>query len=229
MKKKIIVTIDGPAGAGKSTMAKLVAKKLDYLYVDTGAMYRTITWKVLENRISLKDKKNIVKLAENTDIKLIQKKDKLKVLAGGRDVSGKIRTEEVGKSINIVSAIPGVRNILRKKQREMGRSGGIVMEGRDIGTAVFPEAEKKFYLDADPHERALRRWKELKSKGETVSLKRIESAIIKRDYLDKHRAVSPLKKAKDAVVINSTGLRIPQVVDIMVKEIGMTARRAQEL
>ncbi|MFH0947394.1 MAG: (d)CMP kinase [Elusimicrobiota bacterium] len=218
MKKKLVIAIDGPAGAGKSTIAKIVARELGYLYIDTGAMYRAITWKVMVNKIDLRDKRKIVEMSKKTDIKLIQTDDKLKVFVDGKNVSEKIRSENVTKNTNTIAAIQGVRKILREKQRLFGKNGGVVMEGRDIGTAVFPDAEKKFYLDAKPKERALRRWRELKAKGKRVSFQKITDAIRRRDYRDKHRKISPLKKARDAVVIDSTKLMPEQVAQkILIK------------
>ncbi len=211
MRKKPVVAIDGPAGAGKSTIAKIVARELGYLYIDTGAMYRAITWKAMTNKIDLRDEKKIVEMAKKTGIKLTQSDDKLKIFVDGKNVSEKIRSENVTKNTNTIAAIQGVRKILRDKQRLLGKNGGVVMEGRDIGTAVFPDAEKKFYLDAKPKERAVRRWKELKAKGKSVSLKKIAEAIKRRDYRDIHRGISPLKKAKDAIVIDSTSLTQKQV------------------
>ncbi|MFA5779315.1 MAG: (d)CMP kinase [Elusimicrobiota bacterium] len=206
MRKKPVVAIDGPAGAGKSTIAKIVARELGYLYIDTGAMYRAITWKVMANKIDLRAERKIVEMSKKTGIKLVQSDDKLKIFVDGKNVSEKIRSENVTKNTNTIAAIQGVRKILRDKQRLLGRNGEVVMEGRDIGTAVFPDAEKKFYLDAKPKERAVRRWKELKAKGKKVSLKKIAEAIRKRDYRDRHRGISPLKKARDAIVIDSTFL-----------------------
>ncbi|MBI5574538.1 MAG: (d)CMP kinase [Elusimicrobia bacterium] len=219
MRKKIIVAIDGPAGAGKSTIAKIVARELGYLYIDTGAMYRAITWKAMANKIDLHDERKIVEMSKKTGIKLEQLDDKLKIFVDGKNVSEKIRSENVTKNTNTISAIQGVRKILRDKQRLLGRTGGVVMEGRDIGTAVFPDAEKKFYLDAKPKERALRRWKELKAKGKRVSLKKIAEAIRRRDYRDRHRGISPLKKAKDAIVIDSTSLTQKLVAQKILSEI----------
>ncbi|MFH1540689.1 MAG: (d)CMP kinase [Elusimicrobiota bacterium] len=211
MRKKLIIAIDGPAGAGKSTIAKIVAKKLGYLYVDTGAMYRAITWKATVNKINMQDEKKIVEMTKKIDIKLVQSDNKLKIFVDGENVSEKIRSEDITKNTNTIAAIAGVRKILREKQRLFGKKGGIVMEGRDIGTAVFPNAEKKFYLDAKPTQRALRRWKELKAKGKRVSLKKITEAVRRRDYRDMHRGISPLKKAEDAIVIDSTNLTLELV------------------
>lgn len=219
MKKKPVIAIDGPAGAGKSTIAKIVAKELGYLYIDTGAMYRAITWKALNYKIDLRNEKKVIQLAQKTDIKLIQSDDKLKIFADGKNVTEKIRLENVTKNTNTIAAIQGVRKILRNKQRLLGRNGGVVMEGRDIGTAVFPDAEKKFYLDAKPKERAKRRWKELKAKGQRVSLKKIAEAIKRRDYRDRNRGINPLRKAKDAVIIDSTNMSPQQVAEKILIEI----------
>jgi len=219
MNSSHIITIDGPAGAGKSTIAKIVAKKLGYTYIDTGAMYRAITWKVISNDISFKDKKRIIETTENTEIKFKRTGDKLKIFVDGKNVTEDIRSADVTQKTNIIASIQGVRNILRAKQKQMGKSGSIVMEGRDIGTYVFPAAKNKFYLDAKPRERAMRRWKELMAKGKNVSLKDISKAIYRRDYCDKHRGISPLKQATDAVVIDSTSLTLSQVAQKILDEI----------
>lgn len=210
-KKKLIVAIDGPAGAGKSTIARLVAKELGYLYIDTGAMYRAITLKAIAGKTNLHDAGALEALAKKTRIELVQEKKGLRVMLDGEDVSAKIRSEKVSLHTNEVSKVPGVREVLRAMQRKMGRPGGVVMEGRDIGTSVFPKAQAKFYLDASPAERALRRFKELKAKGKRVSLERIAHALAQRDYKDKTRGISPLKIAADATVIDSTRLSLEQV------------------
>ncbi|OGS43944.1 MAG: cytidylate kinase [Elusimicrobia bacterium RIFOXYD2_FULL_34_15] len=223
IKKKLIIAIDGPAGAGKSTIAKLVAKKLKYLYVDTGAMYRAITWKVLNKGIEIRNINEIVRIAGKLEIKLEKSKDKLKVYADSKDVTDEIRSADVTKNVNAIAAIKGVRKILREKQRKIGENGGIVMEGRDIGTVVFPDADKKFYLDAKPIERARRRWQELKDDGKKVSLSSIAASIRSRDYRDRNRKESPLKKAKDAIVINSTSLMPNDVVEIILEKLKIEA------
>lgn len=221
MKHKLIVAIDGPAGAGKSTIAKIVAKKLHYLYIDTGAMYRAVTWKAFQEKVSLRDDKALVQLTEKMKILLKQdrKNNLLRVLVDGEDVTNKIRTEKVSRNTNTVAAVQGVRKILRDNQRAMGKNGGVVMEGRDIGTAVFPDAHIKFYLDASPSERAQRRYKELKAKGKRVSLERIAHALAQRDYKDKHRGISPLRQAKDAIVFDSTHLSLEQVAQNILEHI----------
>jgi cytidylate kinase len=220
--KKYIVAIDGPAGAGKSTVSKSVAKKLGYLYIDTGAMYRAIALKALRNNIGFDKKDELIKMAAKTRIELKVPKDKnalLDIFMDGADVTGAIRTGEVSQGASKVSAIAEIRKLLQEKQREIGKNGGVVMEGRDIGTAVFPNAEFKFYMDASVKERAMRRYKELKAKGEDVSLEVIEKEIEERDYRDKNRKADPLTKAPDAIYIDSTGLSIEESADVLVKYI----------
>lgn len=217
MKRKLIVAIDGPAGAGKSTIAKIVARELGYLYIDTGAMYRAITWKAIRNGVPLRDDQTLTELTGKTELLLKQdkKNNLLKVFVDGEDVTHKIRSEKISRNTNVVAAVQKVRKILRDKQRTLGKNGGVVMEGRDIGTAVFPNADIKFYLDASPQERAKRRYQELKAKRKRVSLERIAKALAQRDYKDKHRGISPLKQAKDAIVIDSTNLTLEQVAQRM--------------
>lgn len=212
MKKKAIVAIDGPAGAGKSTIAKLVARELGFIYIDTGAMYRALAWKALFERLNLHDAQAIVELAQRTAITFKQdRKKNLKVYVDGKDVTGKIRTERVSLHTNEVAKVKGARKVLNQMQRAMGRKGGVVMEGRDIGTRIFPNARFKFYLDASPHERAMRRYQELKAQGKKVDLEKIAHALAQRDYKDKNRGISPLKQAEDAVVIDSTDLSLAEV------------------
>lgn len=222
--KKLIVAIDGPAGAGKSTIAKIVAREMGYLYIDTGAMYRALTWKALETKTHLHDAEALTDLAQKTEIRLKQdRKGLFHVFVDGEDVSGKIRTERVSRHTNEIAKVQGVREVLRDKQRLMGRAGGVVMEGRDIGTSVFPKAQVKFYLDASPHERAQRRYNELKAKGKRVSLERIAHALAQRDYKDKNRGISPLAVAKDAVVIDSTSLTLEQAAKKLLNYVRLNA------
>ena len=213
MKKKLIVAIDGPAGAGKSTVARIVARELGYLYIDTGAMFRALTWKALHHNTNLRSARGLVRLAETTDIRLKHDRahDTLRVFVDGKDRSRQIRTEKVSLHTNEIAKVKGIRRILREQQRRIGKNGGVVMEGRDIGTRVFPRAAAKFYLDASPSERARRRYSELKSGGKKVNLERIAHALAQRDYKDKNRGISPLRQAHDARVIDSTHLSLEQV------------------
>lgn len=209
--RKIIIAIDGPAGSGKSTTARLVAQKLGYTYIDTGAMYRALTLKVIESNVDPNDEDSIVKLAENTRIDLIYENGNLKVILDNRDVSDKIRTPEVTSLVSVVSAHPKVRDIMVKKQRELGKDGGVVIDGRDIGTVVFPNADLKIFMTADVKERAKRRQKELKAQGFEIEIEKLIKEIEERDEFDSNREISPLKKADDAIEIDTTNLTIERV------------------
>lgn len=215
MSKKGVVAIDGPAGAGKSTIAKMLAQQLGYRYVDTGAMYRALTWKALKKNVPFSSPEELTKMAETTRLRFVRKKGLNHILVDNTDVTGLIRTQLVTKMTNTLAAIQGVRRVLRQLQREMGRQGGVVMEGRDIGTAVFPEAKYKFYLDASPLERAKRRYRELKAKNKRVSLRSIADAIRRRDYKDKTRGISPLKVAPGATVVDTTDMTLQEVAQFM--------------
>jgi len=198
----MIIAIDGPAGSGKSTVAKFIAKKLGLLYINTGAMYRSLTLKAMQKKLDLNDEKALINLAGNTKIKLNPK-------------GARIRTPEVTNNISYIANVPGVRLEMVKAQRAFGYGSkrGAILEGRDIGTVVFPDAGRKFYLDASVAERAQRRFKELKEKGMEINLKQIEKDIKIRDRKDKTRPVGALKKAKDAILVDTTKLTIQQVVD----------------
>jgi len=210
----MIIAIDGPSGAGKSTAAKLVAGRLGYLYLDTGAMYRALTLKVLENRIDANDVNRIAYLASESEIGLINNSDgSLIVTLDGVDVSLAIRKPNITKLVSDVAKIKAVRQVMLKLQRELGKKGNVVLDGRDIGTVVFPEAEKKFYIDADLKERVKRRHKELKGLGQDVTLGAVELDLSNRDKIDTSREFAPLKKAEDAVYIDTTFLTIEEVVD----------------
>ena len=193
------IAIDGPAGSGKSTIAKLLAQKLGFKHIDTGAYYRWVTHNVLKSGVSLKDEATIIRTAEQTDFSKIDET--------------KIRTQEVSSSVSIISAIPAVRRCVVAQQRVAGMKFDIVMEGRDIGSVVFPNAELKIFLTASVEERARRRYQELLDKGETVDLVNIQREIARRDHLDSTRNASPLLKTADAVEIDTTGLTIEQVVE----------------
>ena len=207
--KKLIIAIDGPAAAGKSTVAKLLAKKLDYLYVDTGAMYRCLTLAVLKNHIDVNDEQAIADLLKKTEIKVA--KDYFYV--NGEDVSQAIRAKDVSNNVSIVCAYPSVRLEMVKKQREIGSQGGVVLDGRDIGTFVFPKADVKFYQTADMETRALRRYQENRAKGMDSSLEEVMNDIIRRDKLDSTRLLAPLIQADDAVLVDTSSLSISQTVE----------------
>lgn len=212
----MIVAIDGPAGAGKSTVAKILAKRLGFLYIDTGAMYRALTLKALENNIDISDERNINELALNTSIDLFNNPDgPLKVILDGRDVSLDIRQPRITQVVSDVSKIKGVRQVLVKLQRELGQRGDCVLEGRDIGTVVFPHAEKKFFIDASAKVRVNRRFKELKGLNQNVAENDVAKDLSNRDKIDSTREVSPLRKADDAIYIDTTELSIEEVVKKM--------------
>ena len=219
MKKKAVIAIDGPAGAGKTSIAKIVSRKLGYNYIDTGAMYRAISWKAFREKIELKAKKDLIKMVKNTKIELKNKDGMVRVHLDGKDVTNKIRSKRLAEKASILATIPEVREQLMKIQRRLGSSGGIVVEGRDIGTVVFPRADYKFYLDASIKERALRRYRELKAKGEEGELAELEKAIRSRDKRDRTRGVAPLKIAPDAIVIDSTDMSKKEVVEFILKRI----------
>lgn len=217
--KKLIIAIDGPAGAGKSTIARAVSQSLNYRYIDTGAMYRAVTLKAMRLGVSLQDGKYLTKVARKIRFRF-RAGEAFKIYMDGEDVTSKIRTSKVTQNTNAVAQVRGVRKALVHLQKEMGARGGIVMEGRDIGTKVFPKADRKFYLDASPVERALRRFRELKAQGKRVSLRRIAQAIARRDRKDKERGISPLRVARNASVIDSTHLTLREVASLILKEIG---------
>ena len=207
-----VVAVDGPAGAGKSTVSKLVAGRLGYTYIDTGAMYRAVALKVLESELPLEDEE-IMSAARDIDIDLRYEDGATKTYLDGRDVSKEIRTPEVSQAVSKVAAVGFVRQRLTELQRAMAARGGVIMDGRDIGTVVLPHADVKIYLTASVEERARRRFEELRSKGFDVELGSIEKSIEKRDKLDSEREIAPLKQAADAVLLDSTALTIDEVAD----------------
>ncbi len=212
----LAVAIDGPAGSGKSTIAKLAADKLGYTYIDTGAMYRAVTLKVMNKEVDMSDEDAIVEIADDADIKLLQPEAgemAIKVFLDGRDVSEDIRKMEVTGNVKHVCKIPDVRERLVALQREMAAEmGGVVMEGRDIGTVVLPKAKYKFYLDASFDERIERRFAELRAKGSPATREDVAEDLKMRDHTDKTREVGPLRQADDAVFVDTTGLSIEEVV-----------------
>jgi len=223
MSKNLIVAIDGHAGSGKSTSAKLVASKLNYLYIDTGAMYRAITFLAIKNKI-LDDEKLIISLAERSEIKLDFVDGETQVFVNDEDLTGKIRTVEVNRQVSDVSKIAEVRKIMVDKQREMGSEGsGVVMEGRDITTIVFPNADVKIFLTASLNERADRRVKEFAKNGTEVKLDDIKNNLVERDRIDSSRKVSPLTQAPDAIVVDTTKYTIYEQVNIILEAVKKTA------
>lgn len=211
------IAIDGPAGAGKSTIAKLVAGKLGFLYVDTGAMYRAMAYYFLQHDIDAKDEKKITQVCPQIDIRLKHEDGVQQIYLNGENVSARIRQEEVGSMASATSGYASVRRKLTSMQKEIAESENIVMDGRDIGTCVLPDAQVKIYLTASVHTRAQRRYTELQEKGEACSLEEIEKDIEDRDYRDMHREISPLKVAEDAVTVDSSDMTIAQVTDRIIE------------
>lgn len=212
------IAIDGPAGAGKSTIAKQLAKELGYVYVDTGAMYRAMAYYFLTNDIQVEDIEKIAKACETVDVSISYEDGMQVVWLNGENVSGKIRTEEVGKMASATSVYPVVRTKLVELQQKLAQKTDVIMDGRDIGTVVLPNADVKIYMTADSRVRAKRRFDELTAKGIECDLEEIEKDIIERDYRDMNRETSPLKKADDAVELDTSALNIDGVVSAM-KEI----------
>lgn len=209
----MIIAIDGPSGAGKSTLGKMLAKQLDLLYLDTGAMYRAVGLAVKKAGVPLEDEKKIVEIAAGSQIELVGEPDSLSVKLNGADVSAEIRTGEIGQAASIVSTISEVRKILVEKQRSLGilAENGAVLDGRDIGTVVFPKADVKFFLTARPEARARRRYEEDLEKGRAVSFEQTFKEIKQRDERDVAREDSPLKIAEDAVVIDTSEMDLAEV------------------
>ena len=217
--KKLVITIDGPAGSGKSTTARLVAKRLDYLYLDTGAMYRAVTLKAIQTGIDLEDIEGLEAMAAATEVDIVPDPGGYRVLLDGEDVTERIRSRDVTRASSIVSAVPGVRRRMVEIQRRLGQQGGIVAEGRDMGSVVFPDADLKIYLDADLETRARRRKLELEEKGEHVDIDDIRKDIIARDTYDSQRRHSPLVVPDGAVVIDTTHLTIQEQVELVLSHV----------
>ena len=215
MKQKINIAIDGPAGAGKSTVAKKVAEKLSYTYIDTGAMYRAITYKALKNNIDLNDERSLKNLIDTISISLSYEENGMYVLVNNEDVTNYIRDHEVTKNVSLVASHQVIREAMLKQQQSLAKFGGAVMDGRDIGTYVLPNAEVKIFLTASVSERAKRRYEENIEKGIPTDLHKLEQEIALRDNLDSTREIAPLKKAVDAIEVDTTSLTIDDVVEII--------------
>lgn len=218
----LIIAIDGPSGSGKSTLGRMMARALNLLYIDTGSMYRAVALATIESNLDPREAESVVKLAEALDINLEGDPDSLKTLIGERDVSDLIRSDTVTSMASIVSAISGVRKAMVARQRELGKRGG-VLNGRDITTVVFPDADYKFYLTGDPAERAQRRYLEEQEKNSSSTYEETFADMIERDHRDTTRADSPLKIADDAIVVDSTGKSIEEVFREMMSAIGPQA------
>ena len=229
---RLTIAIDGPAGSGKSTVARRVAAVLGYLYLDSGAMYRAVALKALEQEIPLENEARLAELAGETHIELkpptAEQEDaglKNRVFLDGREVTTEIRTGEVAQAASRLATIAGVREVLVAEQQRAGAGGGVVMEGRDIGTVVFPGAELKIFLEASPETRAQRRWMEHQEKGETLTIEQVLEEVRERDRRDRERKVSPLVRAADAVLVDNTAMGIEATARLIVM---LAEKRSQE-
>ncbi len=218
----MIIAIDGPAGAGKSTVAKILAQRLGFLYIDTGAMYRALTLKVLETNTDIADTEKVGLLAESVNIDLRNNPDgTLSVSLDGQDVTADIRTPRVSRFVSDVAKIKHVRLVMVKLQRELGQRDNCVLDGRDIGTVVFPKAKVKFYIDASSVERVSRRYKEMRVLDQKIVIQDVQKDLINRDTIDSTRECSPLRQAPDAIYVDTTNLTIEQVVEAMLKHVNI--------
>ena len=210
---KIAVAVDGPAGAGKSSISKIVAKKLGYLYIDTGAMYRSVTWAVLHNHIDVNNQKAVEVLLPELDLTMEASDDSCKVFIAGQDVTDFIRTPQVNNAVSIVASYKGVRQYLVERQRLMAEAGGVILDGRDIGSVVLPNAELKIYLTASVEARAMRRYLEVKGTVNEQTLEDIKDSVMQRDDMDKNRKESPLIQVEDAVLVDSSEMTFDETVE----------------
>ena len=210
---KIAVAVDGPAGAGKSSISKIVAKKLGYLYIDTGAMYRSVTWAVLHNHIDVNNQKAVEALLPELELNMEASDDSCKVFISGQDVTDFIRTPQVNNAVSIVASYKGVRQYLVERQRLMAEAGGVILDGRDIGSVVLPNAELKIYLTASVEARAMRRYLEVKGTVNEQTLEDIKDSVMQRDDMDKNRKESPLIQVEDAVLVDSSEMTFDETVE----------------
>ena len=210
---KIAVAVDGPAGAGKSSISKIVAKRLGYLYIDTGAMYRSVTWAVLHNHIDVNNQKAVEALLPELDLTMEASDDSCKVFIAGQDVTDFIRTPQVNNAVSIVASYKGVRQYLVERQRLLAEAGGVILDGRDIGSVVLPNAELKIYLTASVEARAMRRYLEVRGTVNEQTLEDIKDSVMQRDDMDKNRKESPLIQVEDAVLVDSSEMTFDETVE----------------
>ncbi len=216
--KGLLITIDGPAGAGKSTIARALAKELGYLYLDTGAMYRAVAL-AAQRKGLLGEEEAISRLCEELSLELRPGEAGLSVFLDGEDVSQEIRTPEIDRLSSIVASIPGVRRCLQRRQRALGEAGGVVAEGRDMGSHVFPDADLKFFLTANPEVRARRRYEELRAKGQEISLEEVLAEVLARDRRDQEREIAPLVVPEGAIIIDTSDLSREEVLSLLLERV----------
>jgi CMP/dCMP kinase len=214
---RLVIAIDGPSGVGKSTLGKALARRLGYLYIDSGAVYRAVGLKALDLNTPLEDSHAVARIARSSGIKLEGDPDRLKVFLDGRDVTAEIRLPHVSRAASIVATIPEVREAVVEKLREMSRAGGIVMDGRDIGTRVFPDAQVKIFLEAALDVRALRRFDEERAAGRDASFEQVKAELEERDRRDRQRDATPLVRAADAILLDTTAMPLDRVVDLVLE------------
>lgn len=211
--KRLVIAIDGPSGVGKSTLGKALARRFGYLYIDSGAVYRAVGRKALDTATPLEDAEGVARIARSSEVKLEGDPDDLRVFLDGREVTSEIRLPDASHAASVIATIPEVREAVVEKLRGMGREGGVVMDGRDIGTAVFPNAEVKLYMDASLDVRARRRWQEERGRGRDVDFEQVRVELEQRDWRDRYRTATPLAQANDAVFVDTTDMRLDRVID----------------
>lgn len=211
--EKLVIAIDGPSGVGKSTLGKAIARHLGYLFIDSGAVYRAVARQALDAGVPLDDAAAVARIARDADIRLEGDPDHLRVFLDGRDVTQEIRLPDASHASSVVATIPEVREVVVDNLREMSRAGGVVMDGRDIGTKVFPHAQVKLFLEAAPDVRAARRFLEERERGRDVTMEQIAAELAERDRRDRHRAATPLVKAPDAILIDTSSMPLDRVIE----------------